>query len=108
MPALTVDAHLPVDQFGVPIQALAPSTVINTDVDGTTDRSVLTTNSDIVEIATTVDVYLLFGDSSVTVSSSTGQFFPKGSVVYRIPAGATHISYIQAATGGRITITTLV
>lgn len=104
--------NLPTDADAQAIQALAPGTVVNDDIDGTTDNSALpsgtASGAGIVEVSTNTDCWILFGGSGVTVSNSTGMFFPKGTAVYRVPDTATHIAYIQDSAAGRISITSLV
>lgn len=100
-------ASQPIDNNGRPIPVLRAATIINTDVDGTTDRTLLGTTAAIFEVAATVDCWLRFGDSTVTVAATTGMFFPKGVAVYSVSEAQTHLAYIDNGTTGRISITEL-
>ncbi len=104
--------ELPTDRSDAPVQVLAPGTIVNDDVDATTDRSVLPTGTSlgtgVVEVAVSNDTYIAFGTSTITVTTANGQFIPKGVSVYRVPDDAIHLAYIQSTTEGRITITAIV
>jgi len=95
------------DSTGISIPALRVGTIVNDDVDGTTDSSALPTGATIIEIASNTDCWLAFGGSTITVSNSNGFFFPKGAAVYAVDEDQTYIAYIQDAETGRISITEL-
>lgn len=70
-----------------------------------------TASSELVRIALSVDSYIRFGDSGVTVSSANGHYFPKGVealVVPRAPIVATHVAVIAVGTAGVGTITSAI
>ena len=100
---------LPRDLDNHAIQLLTPdhASIANEDVDGSSDVLALPSGAEIVLIAANTDCWILFTTSGGSVSNSTGEFFPKGAVVYPVPAGATHLAHIQDSEGGRISITKL-
>ena len=52
------------------------------------------------------DCYFLFGTSSgVTASTSTATYFRSGTETLKVPATATHIALVEAATSGSANIT---
>lgn len=108
MAETAVYAHVPRDLDDVPIQTLAPSTITNAAVGAASVVSALPSGAEIVEVAMDTDGYILFTTSGGSVSASTGQVFPKGVGVYRVPREATHVAHIRNTDSGRISITKLV
>lgn len=104
----TVTSNLPRDQDNHPIQVLAPSTLVNAAVGGSSVATALPAVGEIVEIGVNTDAWILFGTSGSTVATSTGMFMPKGAAVYKVPPGATHLCHIQDTASGRISIVRLI
>lgn len=103
-----IDSILPRDKDNHPIQVLAPSTLVNAAVGGSSVATALPSGGQVVDVATNTDCWVLFGTSGSTVSNSTGTFLPKGAVVWRVPDGATHLCHIQDSASGRISVTKMV
>lgn len=103
-----VDAILPRDNDSYPIQCLAPSTITNGPISSSSAVLVLPSGASIVEVGVSSDCWLLWGTSGSTVTTSTGMFMPKGSAIYRVPDGVTHIAAIQDTVSGRLSITKLI
>lgn len=100
---------LPRDRVGHAIQALAPEagTTATGTVAGTSARVALPTGAEVVRVCAVNDCYIRFGDSSVT-AAGTDALFIKGAEVFKVPAGATHLAFIQHTTGGAITVSSMV
>lgn len=99
-------ARLPSDQNGTPIQVLAPATAATVvlTAGATSVRAALPANCEVVRVAAVNDCYVAFGDSNV-VASGANMLFTKGSELFDIPIGATHMAVIQHTTGGAVTVT---
>lgn len=96
-----------IDQNGYPVQALAPSTTAILTAGATSTRVALPTGAQLVRLAAINDCYVAFGDSNV-VASGSNMLFTKGSEIFEVPAGATHVAVIQHTTGGAVTVTMMV
>lgn len=105
MTEVAVSANIPRDLDDVPIPVLAPAALTNAAVAVASAVAALPTGAEIVEVASNTDCYILFTTSGGSVSSTTGQVFPKGVANYRVPLGATHLAHIRASEDGRISIT---
>ena len=108
MPEVQVRANIPRDLDDVPIPVLSPGSLTNAAVTVSSLASAIPSGAEIVEIASSTDCYILFTTSGGSVTSSTGQVFPKGVNNYRVPAGATHVAHIRDSADGRISITRLI
>lgn len=97
---------LPQDIKGQTIQAMAPdgSGIAQITVGAASARVALPGDCEVVRVASTVDCWFRFGDGSV-VAAGTDSFFAKGSEIFKIPSGATHIAAIQTSAGGTMSIT---
>ena len=96
------------DQNGYPVHAMRAGTIVNAAVATASANAALPTAGKVVEIASNTDCWIKFGtDGTVTVSSSTGMFFPKGVGVYAVDNTYTHLAFIRNADDGRISITRL-
>jgi hypothetical protein len=97
--------RFPVDQNAVPfpLVALDPTLCVTGTVAGTTARVALPTD-DVVRVAASTDCYIRFGNSTVNAATSDA-LFVKGSELFKVPYGATHLAFIQLATGGVISVT---
>ena len=49
------------------------------------------------------DVYLNFGDSGVTATTSS-HLFPKGVEFMKVPKGATHFAVLRVNAGGVVSV----
>lgn len=102
-------AKMIIDENSQPIPVLTPNhdTIANAAVTASSAATALPSGAKVVEIGLSTDAYFLFGTSGASVTSSTGQFMPKGTVVYGVPLGATHVAVIRSSADGRVTITEL-
>lgn len=110
MAAKRLGVSLPLDQNSTPVQILGYGAVAADDTDGSSDRVALPTGATegtIVRIASTTDIYVAFGTSSVTAGASD-HLFPSGVEIVQVPDDATHIAYIQVSAAGRISITRMI
>lgn len=101
---------LPKDRDSVSIQVLAPdeTAVVSVTIAAGNQRVALPSNCEIVEVAASDNCLMVFGDSSVDVTTGTRRLFPAGSAVYRVPPGATHIAVTSfSASSGTVTVTRL-
>ena len=64
------------------------------------------TEASIVRLASSVDVYIAWGDSSVSASGSD-VYFPSGVEVLVVPQYTTHLAIVQVSVGGPATATKL-
>jgi len=94
------EANLARDKADNPIQVLAPedsATVIGTS-NGTSVRLTLPASArpgSVVEVSFSDSVHWQFGNSGVNASTSQKYQGP-GSLVYKVPPGATHLAFITA------------
>ena len=102
-------ARLPIDDYaGNSIQAIElRDDVVTLTVSGSSSAYALPSSSEVVRVAVSVDSYIRFGMSGVTVSSSNGHYFPKGVEVLVVPRepSATHLAVIAAGSAGVGTLT---
>jgi hypothetical protein len=105
--AKNVDSYLPRDGDDHAIQVLAPSSIANIAVTASSAQVTIPTGAQIVEIGASTDCWIVWG-TNPTAANSTGMFVPKGTVVYKVPDGATKIAAIQDSANGRISVTQLV
>lgn len=87
---------------GTPLQVIPPDTAQGGDVTtaGTT-ANVDLQGAVLVRVATAEDAYLNFGDNTVTAAAGD-IWHPAGTELYAVPRDATHMAYIQDATGGKL------
>lgn len=98
---------LPVDGNGNAIQVMTLGANAADDIDGTSDRVALPTGAtagNIIRVAVNQDTYINFGTSSVT-AAATDVLLPAGVEYMQVPAGSTHIAYLQVSAAGRISVT---
>lgn len=98
---------IPVDLRGHPIQTLAPEVTAVLSFGAASNRVALPSGAELVRIGATQDCYIEFGNGSVTASGSS-IFMPKGSEIFRVPDGATHIAALQFNAGGQCSVTRMV
>lgn len=87
------------DDSGAIIQVLAPddaSTVVGTSSVSAVSLA-LPLNSEVVEVSASAGLHWVFGTSGTNATVSK-KYQGGGSIPYKVPSGATHISFI-AATG---------
>lgn len=94
------------DTAGGLVQALRPSTNVSLSVTTSSARVALPSETALIRIATTVDVYLAFGNSGVTATTSS-MLFPAGTEVFTIDDdNITHVAAVLvASTSGPLTAT---
>lgn len=103
-------SRLPRDTMGVPIQALSPDPtgVAVASIGAVSARVAIPSGSDVIRIAANKSCYFRLGDSSVTADGNDS-LFPGGAEVFRVPADATHIAFIQdGVVTGVATVTRLI
>lgn len=98
---------LPQDTRGNPVQALAPSTVASVAIGAVSANVAIPSGADVVRIGVTNDCFATFGISTVT-TDGLKMFLPKGSEIFKVPTGATHVAFIQSAVAGQASVTQLV
>lgn len=106
---MTLGVSLPRDVGNATIQAVFPVASSNMAVSGSTARVALPTETNIVRIASTVDVYLEFGGSGVNATSSS-MLFPAGAEIFScIDNSVTHVAaLIVGAVPGTLSATKMV
>ena len=97
------------DTSGAAVQALLPDATSTLSLSGASGRVILPTNTNLVRIATTVDCYIAFGDSSV-VATTNSMLFPTGADVFNVNrSDITHVAAILVgARPGVLTATKMV
>jgi hypothetical protein len=86
------------DTSGSAVQALQPDQNVTLNVTTSSARVTLPTNTSLVRIACLVDVYLEFGGSSVTATTSS-MLFPAGTEIFNIQAATTtHVAALLVGT----------
>ena len=98
-----VAGHLPKESNGIAVQCLG---VDHSDINslaftGSAQNLSIPTGAEIVELAASEDCFINW---NATAASTTAQFFPKGSVVYKLLVGQTTLSVISNGTNGTITM----
>lgn len=102
---------LPLDDNGTSVQALrfkpgAAHAITTTTSASARNATAFGATTQIVSIFATTDIYLRFGDSSVT-AATTDHFFPAGTY-YDVSVGGreaqryTHLAVRAVATGGNV------
>jgi hypothetical protein len=71
----------------------------------TTQRNSSPIVAEIVRLLATTDCYILFGDSDVVVTSSTGMPLSGGAPEYFTTYGKQYIAAIQASSSGVLSVT---
>lgn len=98
---------LPQDSRGHPIQALAPDTYASVAVGAASAAVALPANTSVVRIGVTNDCFAKFGISTVA-ADGLAMFLAKGSEVFKVPTGATHVAFIQSSVAGQASVVKLV
>lgn len=103
------DPRLPRDTGNVAVQALFPVATTSLSVSASTSRIAMPANTNVVRIASTVDVYLEFGGSGV-VATSSSMLFPAGAEVFScVDDSITHVAaMLVGATPGTLTASKMV
>jgi hypothetical protein len=98
-----------VKDSGAAIQAVRPDLNVSSVTSGSSQRVAFPADTSVVRIASTVDLYIAFGNSAVTASSAS-MLFPVGAEVFSVqPDGITHVAFIQVgATPGVFSATKMV
>ncbi len=94
------------------LQIKTGSNRVGDDVDGTTDRIALPTGAKLIELSSTADCYIMFGDVTVDATATIGndgvnsKLFMAGVQIVEVPtiSGvlAAYIAYIQVSAAGFI------
>lgn len=94
------------DTSGGVVQALTPVATVSLSLSGSSTRVAMTDPVSLVRIASNVDCYVKFGNSSVTATTSD-MLFPAGAEVFAVEDPATtHVAAILVgATPGVLTAT---
>ena len=100
--------QLPNDVDGRAIQTLALIDRAQLAVGAASARVTLPSGSEVVRVSCDTDCYILFGDNTVTASSSTGHLFTAGVEFFRVVPGDTDIAAIQVSASGVMTISKMV
>lgn len=61
----------------------------------------------LVRLSCIADCYFKFGTSTVVASAADSHFSPRGSEVFKVTAGATHIAVIQHTASGAVSVSTM-
>lgn len=101
--------QLPRDSGNDTVQAVCPVSTTTLNSSGSSQRVTLPVTTDIVRIASTVDLYVEFGGASVNATSSS-MLFPAGAEVFStIDLSITHIAILNVgATPGVVSISKMV
>lgn len=94
------------DKWGEEIPVLGPGSTLTLTAGAASSNGALPAEAFVVRVAAVNDCYINFGTSGVT-ASGTSVFFPKGSELFKVPAGATHMAVIQHTTGGVVSVTVM-
>lgn len=105
---MLTEAGMPIDGGGNPIPAmrLRSEGSHKFSTSSTTARNTTAFNSDtrVVSLYATEDVYIRFGGSTVT-AAATDHFFPAGVYYdFAIPKGTTHVAAIRDSADGTLYI----
>ncbi len=103
------DPRLPRDTGSAAIQAVFPVATTTLSVSAPTARIAMPPNTNVVRIASNVDVYLEFGGSGVNATSSS-MLFPAGAEVFScVDDNVTHVAaMLVGATPGVLTASKMV
>lgn len=108
----TTGMQLPTDKNAIALQILAPaySTSVNGTVVATSQRVTIPTNSEILFITNTQDMWVAFGTSGVTaVVQAAGTFLLlAGERPLQRPSGVTHLAVIRNTDDGLFSVTCLI
>lgn len=106
----TPPIQLPRDYNSQVVQTLSPIDTITLSAGAVSVRDALPSDTTVVRVASLVDVYIKFGDSTVTATSGD-VLFPAGAEVFKVPVDptvSTHIATLQVSAGGNISVTKMV
>jgi hypothetical protein len=101
-------ALLPRDVNSVPIQVLSIDylTSVVGAIGAASARVAVPTTTKIIQISNTQDMWVKFGDNTVTASAAAGSvLFPAGERVIQTPENITHMAFIQDSTNGNVCVT---
>ena len=107
-PKVHSDVNLPRDASGSGMQALAQSTIANNTVTSVSQAHALPSGAKLVDVNVSTDTWYLFGNSSVSVSASTGHFMATGAGRTYDVGDATHIAVIRSSADGRVSVEKLI
>lgn len=100
--------ELAVDENSNPIQTLAMTDEVVSVSTTTTSATNLIPNftigEDVVRVASTTDLYIAFGNASITAGTSDTLFL-SGTEYLKVPRGATHFAVRAVGTSGICTVT---
>lgn len=89
------------------IPVLAPGAVLTFTAGATSSApQAFPADTFVIRVAAVNDCYIAFGNSGV-VASGSSHFFPKGSELFKVPSGATHMAVIQHTTGGVVSVSVM-
>lgn len=111
MAGVTTKTKLPQDEDSAIIQVLAPdeTNVASFSLSAASQRALLPTGAEIVEVATTGNCKFAFGNSSLDITSGTRRLLVTGVYTYKIPSGATSFdASIVDGSSGRISVTRMI
>lgn len=97
---------LPHDVFNSDIPVLGLGATLTLTSGAVSSSGVIPAEAFVVRVAAVNDCYIAFGVGSATASGTT-PFFPKGSEMFKVPAGATHFACIQHTIGGAVSLTVM-
>lgn len=108
----TTGMQLPTDKNAIALQILSPAyaSAVNGTIVATSQRVALPTDSEILFITNTQDMWVAFGTGSiVAVSQASGTFLLlAGERPLQKPSGATHLAVIRNTTDGLFSVTCLI
>jgi hypothetical protein len=97
------------DTSGAAVQALLPDTTVTIATSGSSQSVAMPSNTLLSRLAANVDVFVAFGNSGVTATTSS-MLFPSGAEVFNVQkTGWTHVAVLNAGvTSGVFTLTKIV
>jgi hypothetical protein len=99
--------NLPEDVNSVPIQVASidyANSVVGA-IGPSSARVTLPTTTKLIQITNTQDMWVKFGDNTVTASAAAGSvLFVAGERVIQTPEGVTHMAFIQDSTAGNVCV----
>jgi hypothetical protein len=106
------NVNLPRDRNSEPVQVLSLdfANAVYGALAVASARVTIPTMSDIIQIVNTQDMWIKFGDGTVTAAADTAGnvLLLAGERVYRVPAGMTHMAFIRDSADGRVGVVALV
>lgn len=104
-----VKAGMMVDVDGNPVYRGVPkqSTLVNQAIGAASARKAIPSAAKTIRISSDVDCWYALGDSTVTVSSTTGAFLPAGIEVIAV-GDNTYIAVIQDSVAGNLNIVEMI